>query len=116
MRRKMHAPARWCWSGHPAGNRRGLLHPTHELRLVESFFPDIEIARVLIFAGPGWQRIERRAAKERYLHVMREDVKRQKPALALDAIERRVPFHSLLHLRHCADNERVEALSHRAFP
>ena len=61
-------------------------------------------------------RPERRAVEERHLHVFGEDMKRQEPAVALDAIERRVPPHRLPHVRDGPHDQRVEALAEAAFP
>src|SRR5215813_2825912 len=56
-------------------------------------FADVKVARVLALAGAGRDRPQRGAAEEGHLDVVREDVERQEPTLALDAIERRVPLH-----------------------
>src|SRR5207248_818596 len=48
--------------------------------------------------------------------VAREDVERYEPALTLDSVERRVPFHGFAHSGSTAHDERVEALSYVALP
>ncbi len=93
----------------PAGQRGGLLHPRRHLRLVELVvFIDVDIARVLALAGAGRDRSQRRAAEKGHLDVVREDVEPQEPALALDAVQRRVPLHGLAHVGHVPHDERVE--------
>jgi hypothetical protein len=52
---------------------------------------DIDPARVLGLAS-GWNGSQRRALEEGHLDVVREGMKAEEPALALDAIEERVPF------------------------
>jgi hypothetical protein len=48
--------------------------------------------------------------------AVREAVKAEEPALALDAIEGRVPFDGLVHAGDGAHDERVEAAPDVAFP
>src|SRR5207237_3637134 len=72
--------------------------------------------RVLALAGAGRDRSQRGAAEEGHLDVVREGVQPQEPALALDAIPRRVPLHGLAHVGHVPHDERVEALPEVALP
>ena len=48
------------------------------------------------------KRAQRRAAEESHLDVLRKAMKTEEPALALDAIERRVPFDRLRTWGRCA--------------
>src|SRR5215510_11304337 len=100
-----------------AGQRGGLLHPARHLRLVELVaFVDVDVAHVLVLAGAGRDRPQRRATEESHLDVASEHVERQEPALALDAVKWRVPLHGLAHVGHAAHDERVEALPEVALP
>src|SRR2546423_2579192 len=76
----------------PARQRGGLLHPRRHLRLFEIVLVDVDPARVLARAS-GWNRSQRRAAKERHLDVVGEDMEPEEPTLALDSVQRRVPLH-----------------------
>src|SRR5262245_34438389 len=76
---------------------------------------DVDPSRVLPRAS-GWSGSQRRALEEGHLDVVGEDVEPQEPALALDAIEGRVPSHGLAHVRYVAHDERVEAAPDVAFP
>ena len=76
---------------------------------------DVDLARVLARAA-GRDRSQRRAAEEGHLDVVGEEVERQEPALALDAVEWRVPLHGLAHVGHVPHDERVEALPEVALP
>ena len=59
--------------------------------------------------GPGRDRLQRRAAQESHLDVFREAVEGQEPALALDAVEGRVPPDGPADAGHGACDERVQA-------
>src|SRR5438132_7355289 len=96
-----------CDLWNPAGQHGGLFHPGRHQRLVEIILVDVDPARVLARAA-GWNGPKRRAAKEGYLDVAGEDMERQEPALALEAIKWRVPLHGLAHVGHVPHNERVE--------
>src|SRR5262249_31411786 len=101
----------------PARQLAGLLHPSGELSLVELFvLVDVEVADVLVLGLTRWDRTQRRAAEEGHFDVLREAMKVEEPALALDAIEGRVPFHRLAHAGDGAHDERVEATPDIAFP
>ena len=66
----------------------------------------------LFLDSPGeWT--QRRAAEESHLDVLREAMEVEEPALALHAIEGRVPPHGRGHGAH---DERVEAAPDVAFP
>src|SRR5437588_5112905 len=66
-------------------------------------------------AGEG--AAQRCAAEESHFDVFCEAVKAEEPsALILDAIEGRVPFHSLAHAGDGAHDEGVEVASDVAFP
>src|SRR5262249_13469006 len=100
-----------------AGQLAGLLHPGGELRFVELVvLADVEVAHVLVLGLAGGHRTQRRAAEERHFDVLREAMIAEEPALALDAIERRVPLHGLAHAGNGARDERVEAAADVAFP
>src|SRR6516165_1023413 len=100
-----------------AGQLACLLHPGGKLSLVELVvLVDVEIAYFLLFGLAGGDRTQRRAPEESHLDVLREAMNAEEPALALDAIERRVPFDCLVHVGDGALDERVEAAPHFAFP
>ncbi len=100
-----------------AGQLAGLLHPSGELSFVELVvLVDVEVAHVLLLGRAGGDRTQRRAAEESHLDVLREAMEAEEPALALDAIEGRVPPYGLAHVGHGAHDERVEAASNVAFP
>src|SRR5919106_5855337 len=99
----------------PAGQRGRLLHPGRHLRLVEIVLVDVDPARVLPRAS-GWNGSQRRASEEGHLDVVREGMEGDEPALALDAVEGRVPPHGLAHAGDVAHDERVEASPDVAFP
>src|SRR5207244_726641 len=100
-----------------AGQLAGLLHPSGKLSFVELVvLVDVEVAHFLLFGLDGRDRTQRRAAEESYLDVLREAMEAEKPALALDAIEGRVPFDRLVHARDGALDERVEAAADVVFP
>src|SRR5688500_9234691 len=104
-------------AGNPARQRGGLLHPGGQLGLVELVaFVDMEVAGVLILAGFGRDRSQRRAAEEDQLEVAGEGVERQEPALAFDAVKRRIPLHGFAHAGYGPHDERIEALSAVALP
>src|SRR5437867_2443017 len=92
-----------------AGQGGRLLDPRRHLRFVEIVLVDVDPARVLAGAA-AWSGSQRPAAEEGHLHVAGENVERQEPTPALDAVERRVPLHGLAHVRHAAHDEPVEAL------
>src|SRR5947208_1538321 len=100
-----------------AGQLAGLLHPSGELSFVELVvLMDVEVARVLALGFARGDRTQRCAAEESHLDVLREAMNAEEPALALDAIEGRVPFDRLAHAGDGAHDERVEAASDVAFP
>src|SRR5262249_3777454 len=100
-----------------AGQLAGLLHPIGELRLVELVvLVDVEVAHFLLLGLAGRARTQRRAAEERHLDVLREAMDAEEPALALDAVEGRVPLHCLVYIGDGARDERVEAAPDIAFP
>src|SRR5690606_37495035 len=70
-----------------------LLHPRDELRFVTRvILVDVPIAHGPMFRRPGRNGIERCSAKECHFDVPCEAVKAEKPAVAFDTIEGRVPF------------------------
>src|SRR5438874_12281195 len=80
-----------------AGQLAGLLHPSGELSFVERVvLMDVEVAHFLLFGIAGGARTQRRAAEESHLDVLRHAMEAEEPALALDAIEGRVPFDRLV--------------------
>src|SRR5262245_20966208 len=93
-----------------SGQSARLLHPSGELRFVNLIvLVNIEVAHFLLLGLARRDRTERRAEEERHLHILREAMKAEKPALALDSVERRVPFHRLVHVRNGARDQRVDA-------
>src|SRR6266566_2458484 len=77
----------------PAGQFAGLLHPSGELSFIELVvLVDVQVARVLALGLAGGDRTQRRAAEESHFDVVREGMDAEEPALALDSIQRRVPF------------------------
>src|SRR5712691_4031282 len=111
-----HAPC----TGHShsfAGQLAGLLHPGGELSFVELVvLMDVEVAHFLLLGLAGGDRTQRRAAKESHLDVFRDAVEAEEPALALDAVEGRVPLDRLVHAGDGAHDERVEAAADALFP
>ena len=51
---------------------------------------DVEVAHYLLLGLAWGDRMQRRAAEESHLDVLREAMEAEEPALALDAIEGRV--------------------------
>ena len=102
---------------HPAGQRRGLPDPTRQELLVELVvFVDVEVARVLVLGlagGTGRRDVPRK--KVTFTYSVKQ-WKAEEPALALDAVERRVPFDRLAHAGDGAHDERVEAAPDVALP
>jgi hypothetical protein len=87
------------------------------VRVVELVvFVDVEVAYVLVLGRRRRRRTQRRAAEESHFDVPREAMKAEHPALAVDAIEGRVPFDGLAHAGDGAHDERVEAAPDVAFP
>src|SRR5438105_11367530 len=100
-----------------AGQLAGLLHPSDELSFVELVvLMNVDVARVLALGLAGGDGTQRRTAEESHLDVLREAVEAKEPALALDAIEGRVPFDRFANPGDGAHNERVEAAPDVAFP
>src|SRR5436190_15704446 len=104
-----------------AGQLARLLHPTGELSFVKLVVRmDVEVARVLALGSAGRDRTQRRAAEESHFDVAREAMEAEEPglplALALDSVQRRVPFDRLAHAGDGAHDERVEAAPDLAFP
>src|SRR5947209_7982564 len=95
-----------------AGQLAGLLHPSGELSFVESrragILMDVEVAHFLLLGLAGGRRTQRRAAEESHLDEFRVAMEAEEPALALDAIEGRVPFDRLAHAGDGAHDECVE--------
>src|SRR4051812_7105521 len=77
---------------------------------------DVEVARVLALGLAGGDRTQRCAAEESHFDIAREAMDAEEPALALDSVQRRVPFDCLAHARDGAHDERVEAAPDVAFP
>jgi len=101
----------------PAGQLRCLPNPTrHELLVELVILVDVEAAHVLLLGLDRWDWTQRRAAEESHFDVLRDAMEAEEPALALDAIEWRVPPHGLAHIGHGAHDERVEAAADVAFP
>src|SRR4029077_19919773 len=100
-----------------AGQSAGLLDPSGELSFVELVvLMNVEVARVLALGLTGRDRAQRPAAEESHFDVVGEGMEAEKPALALDSVERRVPFDGLAHAGDGAHDERVEAAPDVAFP
>src|SRR2546427_766676 len=119
-RSRRYRSSRWahCRRSHSfAGQLAGLLHPSGELSLVELVaLVDVEVAHFLLLGFDRGNRTQRRAAEESHLDVLREAMETEEPALALDAIEGRVPLHGLAHVGHVPHNERVEPAPDVALP
>jgi hypothetical protein len=77
---------------------------------------NVEVAHVLVLRLDGRDWTQRHVAEERHLDVLREAMEGKEPALALDALEGRVPPHGLAHVGHGAHDERVEVAPDVAFP
>src|SRR5207247_11168465 len=91
----MHAP-RTGRSHSFAGQLAGLLHPSGELSFVDLVvLVDVEVAHFLLLGLAGRDRTQRRAAEECHFDVLRDAMKAEEPALALDAIEGRAPLDRL---------------------
>src|SRR5438094_3140259 len=100
-----------------AGQLAGLLHPSGELSFVELVvLGDVEVAHFLLIGLDRGNRTQRHAAEESHLDVLRNAMEAEEPALALDAIEGRVPLHGLVYAGDGAHDERVEAAADVAFP
>src|SRR3981081_887341 len=79
-----------------AGQLAGLLHPSGELSFVDrGVLVEVEVAHLLLLGLTGGDRTQRRAAEKSHFDVLREAMEAEEPALALDAIEGRVPFSRL---------------------
>src|SRR5262249_22225216 len=99
------------------GQLAGLLHPISELRFVELVvLVDVEVTNFLLLGLPGGHGTQRLAAEESHLDVLREAMDAEEPALALDAVEGRVPLDGLGHVGDDSRDERVEAAPQVAFP
>src|SRR5260370_34333593 len=100
-----------------AGQLADLLHPSGEPSFVELVvLVDVEVASVLALGLAGGDSTQRRAAEESHLDVLRETVEAEEPALALDAIEGRVPLDCIVHAGDGAHDEHVEAAPRGGFP
>src|SRR5438445_6009636 len=100
-----------------AGQLTGLLHPGGELSFVELIvLMDVEVAGVPALGLTGRDGTQRRSAEESHFDVFREAMDAEEPALAIDAVKRRVPFDRLAHAGNGARDERVEAVPDVAFP
>src|SRR5256885_17011757 len=99
----------------PARQNGRLLYPSRYLRLIEIVFVDVNPPSFLAGASRG-NRAQRSSAEEGYFHIACENVERHEPTLALDSIERRVPFHGFAHTGSVAHDERVETLPDVALP
>src|SRR4051794_1891622 len=106
-----------CGSHFFAGQFAGLLHPGDDLSFVELVgFVNVEVAHFFLLRFAGRHGTQRCAAEENHFDVLREAMKAEEPALALDAIEGRVPFDCLVHAGNDAGDERVEATSDITLP
>ena len=70
----------------------------------------------LLLDSPGGTGRSDVPRKKATLDVLREAMETEEPALALDAIEGRVPFNSLVHAGDGAHDERIEAAPDVALP
>src|SRR5690606_22410432 len=77
---------------------------------------NVEVARILALRSDRWHRLQPCAAKERNLYIFLEAMIAEEPALSLHAVKRRVPFDRLLHLRHRAHDQGIEAAACLALP
>ena len=90
--------------------------PRHHLLLVEIVLVNVYPARFLVLARTGWDGSQRRTTEEGHLDKVGEDVEAQELALALNAVEGRVPSHCLAQFKNGAHEERVNADPEVAFP
>src|SRR5262249_53890009 len=74
------------------------------------------VANFLLLGLDRRQRAQRCAAEERHLDVLRDAVEAEEPALALDAVERRVPLDRFEQVGDRAHDDVVEAAPDVAFP
>src|SRR4030081_1398297 len=99
-----------------AGQLAGLLHPSGELSFVELVvLMEVEVARILALGLAGGNRTQRRAAEESHFDVVRQTMEAEEPALALDSVERRVPFDCLAYVGDGPRDECVKAARDVAF-
>src|SRR4030095_9540981 len=91
--------------------------PRRHLCLVERVvLADVDVAHFLVLGRARRNRTQRGAAEERHLHILREGVKAEEPALTFDSVEGRVPFDRLTHAGDVRNNERVKSAPDVAFP
>src|SRR5690606_16720196 len=93
-----------------------LLHPITELRFVELAFVDIQVAHLRMLGLARRLRLQGSTAEEGDLDVLGEAMKAEKPAIFLDAIERRVPLDRLAHAGNRLFDQRIETAAHRTLP
>src|SRR5262249_46567201 len=77
---------------------------------------DVQVAHVLAFGLARRKRTQRGAAEESDLYILCEAMQAEEPALAIDAVERRIPFDCFAHAGDRALDERVEAVPDVAVP
>jgi hypothetical protein len=95
----------------------GLFYPGGELGFVELVvLVDVEVAHFLLPGLAGRDGTQRSAAEEGHLYVFREDMEAEEPALAFDAVERRVVFDSLVYGGDGVGDEGIEPVADFAFP
>src|SRR5829696_2206727 len=84
---------------HPlAGQLARLFHPVGELSLLELIvLMDVEVAYILVLGRARGRGTQGPAPEERHLHVPREAMEVEEPPVAVDSVERRVPFDRLAH-------------------
>src|SRR5918994_1450632 len=77
-----------CRLWDPARQRGGLFHPARHLRLIQFLsFVDVDPPRLLALRRATRRNgLQRRATEECHLDVMREDMERQEPTPALNAV------------------------------
>src|SRR5262245_6902127 len=101
----------------PAGDRGRLAEPRRQLLLVEWIvLIDVEVPHFLLLGLARGERTQRRSAEKTHLDVPCETMEAQKPALAFDSVEGRIPFNCLAHIGHALVDERVEPAADVALP
>src|SRR5688500_6063834 len=77
---------------------------------------DVEMPYILVLRLARRQWTQCRAAEERHFDVFRKGVHAEKPALSVEAVERRVPLNGLLNTRNLLLDDRVESMRNVTFP
>jgi hypothetical protein len=92
------------------------LKPAPLIRFFGRANAEVEVAHFRVLGFAGRDRTKRCTAEESYLDVVREAVGIEEPALALNSVERGVPFDRLAYAGDGARDDRVEAAADVPFP